>query len=86
MKAVQAVSEKKTLKDFTILYINIAQGQRQIAPPPQKSDSGQSFTTLIIHCKFQPLYSLLSIEKMIFQHFPHTNVWGCKFDYAVKGQ
>ena len=85
MKAVQAVSEKKTLKDLTILYINIAQGQGQIAPPtPKFSPWPNSFTTLIIHCKFQPLYSLLSIEKMIFQHFLHTIVWRCKFDYVVK--
>ena len=23
---------------------------------------------------------------MIFQHFPNTNVWGCKFDLPYKGQ
>ena len=28
------VSEKKTFKDYTILYIYIAQGQGQISPPP----------------------------------------------------
>ena len=21
---------------------------------------------------------------MTFQHFPHTNAWGCKFDLALK--
>ena len=31
-KTVQVVSEKKTFKDFTILYMYIAQGQGQIAP------------------------------------------------------
>ena len=31
-KTVQAVSEYKTFKDFTILYKYIAQGQGQIAP------------------------------------------------------
>ena len=32
VKTVQAVSEKKTFKDFTILYMYKAQGQGQIAP------------------------------------------------------
>ena len=25
-------------------------------------------------------------EKMTFQHFPHTNAWGCKFDLAVRSE
>ena len=32
VKIGQAVSEKKTIKDFLILYVYIAQGQRQITP------------------------------------------------------
>ena len=32
VKTIQAISEKKTLKDFTILYMYIAQRQGQIAP------------------------------------------------------
>ena len=32
VKIVQAVSEKKTFKDFTILYMYITQGQGQITP------------------------------------------------------
>ena len=32
VKTVQAVSEKKTFKDFIILYMYIAQGQGQLAP------------------------------------------------------
>ena len=32
VKIVQAVSEKKTFKDFTILYLLKAQGQGQITP------------------------------------------------------
>ena len=30
------------------------------------------------------LKSLIHSEKMTFQHFPHTNAWGRKFDLAVK--
>ena len=40
MKAVKAVSEKKTFKDFMILYIYIAKWQGQI----------NSFTPVIICC------------------------------------
>ena len=32
VKIGQAVSEKKTFKDFIILYLYIAQGQGQITP------------------------------------------------------
>ena len=32
VKTVQAVSEQQAFKDFTILYMYIAQGQGQIAP------------------------------------------------------
>ena len=32
MTVGQAVAENKTLKDFTILYMDIAQGQGQIIP------------------------------------------------------
>ena len=32
VKTVQGVSEKKTVKNFMILYMNIAQGPRQITP------------------------------------------------------
>ena len=32
MKIGQVVSEKKTFKDYTILYMYLAQGQGQIAP------------------------------------------------------
>ena len=34
----QAVSEKKTFKNYTILYMYIAQGQRQIIPRGQNFD------------------------------------------------
>ena len=38
VKIARAVSEKKTFKDFTILYLYIAQGQVQIIPRGQKYD------------------------------------------------
>ena len=28
--------------------------------------------------------SLIHFENISFQHFPHTNAWGRKFDLAVK--
>ena len=36
VKSVKIVSKKKTLKDYTILYIYIAQGQRTPVPYPSK--------------------------------------------------
>ena len=36
VKIGQAVSEKKTFKDYMILYMYVAQGQRQISPPGDK--------------------------------------------------
>ena len=38
VKIARAVSEKKTFKDFTILYLYIAQGQVQIILRGQKFD------------------------------------------------
>ena len=70
------VSEK--FEDFTILYMYIAHGQDQI----NSQNFVDSYTSLIKHCKFQPLV-FIHIEKMIFQHFPHTNIWWCKFDLTV---
>ena len=35
VKVAQAVSEKKTFKNYTILYMYIAQGQGQITPRGQ---------------------------------------------------
>ena len=49
-KTAQAVSEKKTFKNYTILYMYIAQGQGQIVPRGQKFASAPLYT----HCKFQP--------------------------------
>ena len=54
MKIAQAVSEKKTFKNYTILYMYIAQGQGQIAPKDKLLILLKCFTTLITHCKFQP--------------------------------
>ena len=39
----------------------------------------KNFTTLIIHCKFQPLVFNTFWEND-FSMFPHTNAYGCKFD------
>ena len=38
VKIGQVVSEKKTFKDFMVLYLYIAQGQGQITPRGQNSD------------------------------------------------
>ena len=38
VKIAQAISEKKTFDDYTILYMYIAQGQWQITPREQKFD------------------------------------------------
>ena len=35
------------------------------------------------HYKCQPVV-LIDFKKMIFQRIPCTNVWGHKFDFAVK--
>ena len=53
----------------------IAQGPEQITP------GGQNFD-----CNFVSFshFSLIHFEKMIFQLFVLTNVWGCKFDLTVK--
>ena len=37
-KNAQAVSEEKTVTNYTILYMNIAQGQGQITPRGQNFD------------------------------------------------
>ena len=56
MKIGRAVSEKKTFKDYTILYMYLAQGQGPITP---RESYIVSFS----------LKSLIHFEKMIFQHF-----------------
>ena len=38
VKIAQAISEKKTLKNYTILYMHIAQWQGQITPKGQNFD------------------------------------------------
>ena len=54
MKIGQAVSEKKLLKDYEILYMYKAQGQGQMGVGGGDKIL-KGFATLIIHCKFQPL-------------------------------
>ena len=51
----QALSEKKPFKNHTILYAHIAQLQGQITFRGQILIIIKTFTTLIIHCKFQPI-------------------------------
>ena len=70
VKINDAVSEKKTFKDNTILYMYIAPRQGKITPVAQK---------------VQPLVFITFCEND-FSTFPHTKVWGCKFDLAVKIQ
>ena len=87
-KIGQVVLEKKTFTDFKVLYLYIAQGQGQISPPGGGGGGGggavnllilKHFTTLIIHCKFQPLVLNIYWKKWIFNFFPHTNQQRCKF-------
>ena len=51
LKVGQAVSEKKTVKDFMILYLYIVQGQRGGIGGGGGGGRGAA------HCKFQPLVS-----------------------------
>ena len=54
VKTGQAVSEKKTFKDYEILYMYIAQGQGQIT----QEDKILIVTKRVCyfdHCKFQPV-------------------------------
>ena len=46
---------EKTFKDYTILYMYIAQGQGQVTTCNKFSIVTKSLTTLIMHCKFQSL-------------------------------
>ena len=55
-KTGRAGSENKTFKDYTILYMYLAQGQGQITPGDNILIATKSFTTLIIHGKFQSLH------------------------------
>ena len=43
-----------------------------------------SLTSIFIRCKFLSLVFNAYIDKKSFQHFPHANVLGCKFDLALK--
>ena len=59
----------------------IAQGQRQITP---KILMVTKYFYYLNHTMQVSAISLINFEKMIFQLFPRTNVWECKFDLAVK--
>ena len=71
MKFGQAVSEKKTFKDFDILYMYIAQGQGQMTP------RDKIFVVTRSICYFDHTLQVsatgLHFEKLNFQYFPHTN-------------
>ena len=66
----QAVLEKKNFKNYEILYMYIAQGQGQ-KTLGDKILIVQGFATLIIYCKFQPLFFNTFWETK-FSIFPHT--------------
>ena len=68
VKNVQAVSEKKTLKDFTILHMYKTQGQGQTAP--KILTAAKQFTILIRRCEFQPLVFIIHWENIFFNIFP----------------
>ena len=71
-KMGQVVSEKKTFKEFMILYLYTAQGQGQITPGGGRGGKTliltEMFTTLIIHC--QPLVLNTYWKKRFFNFSP----------------
>ena len=79
MKVIQEVWEKKTLKDFTFLYMFIAQGQGQIIHEIWWYLN--SFTSLIMHCKFQPLVLNTYWENDFSTFSPYkcmrAQIWPC---------
>ena len=80
---VQAVSEKKTFKDYEILYVYIALGKEHVNPGGNFDFNWKDFATLIIIIKFQPLVfnKLWETEFSIF--FTYICI-GREFDLAVK--
>ena len=84
VKSAQAVSEKKTFKDSTILYMYIAQGQGQITPQGTKFwFELKRFTTLLYIVSFCHK-SFIHFEKKIFIICMGTQIWPCH--KKVKGQ
>ena len=85
IKIAQEVSEKKAFKSFTILYIYIAQGQGQITPKLWRYLN--SFTSLIIQCKFQPLVLIQHWEIFFFiSRYKWMRAQICPYSKKVKGQ
>ena len=58
------VSKKNIFEDYAILYMYIAQGNRQIT----LWDKDKGFATLIMHCKFQRLV-LNTFQENLFSIF-----------------
>ena len=54
VKIAKAVSEKKTFKNYTFLYI-FNPGASTDNSQGTKFEYNKCFTTLITYCKFQPL-------------------------------
>ena len=74
VKIGREVLEKKTFKDYMIVYRYIAQGQGELTPGGQTFDCTKKFLAFIIHCKFQPLafntfgqndFNIVPIQKYI---------------------
>ena len=57
MKIGEDVLEKKTFKDYEILYMYIALGQGQKTLGDKTLIVTEKVATLIIQCKFQPLFN-----------------------------
>ena len=55
VKIAQAVSEKKTFKNYTFLYMYITQGQGQVTSRGQNLIIAKMFTTLFTHWNFHTL-------------------------------
>ena len=73
----QKVSEKMTFKIYTIFYIHKALGKGQIPPGDKILIANTSFTTLILHCKFQPFVFNTFLENDFSTFYLGTQVWPC---------
>ena len=84
VKIGQAVSEKKMLNDYKILYMYKAQRQGQITQEDKILIVTTATLLLLSYIVSFSQRPLIRFQKMILQHFFHTRVWECKFDLAIE--
>ena len=86
MTIAHAVSKKKMFKIYTILYMYIDRSKGRWSPPQGTKyfDCNWQVLLLLSYIISFSCKSLIHFEKKTFQHFPHTNAQGHKFDLAVK--